>query len=163
MANNTTLAVLSTTIILASCGKEQPQNQSAQVPDAVRTAFQKEHGTPKSMTWEQEGGYYEAEFNVNGVEHEAMYDAQGALVATAHAIAASDLPVAVAQTIATTYPGGTLGEMEVVEQGGNTQYEVEVLSGGQQYEVVLAADGTIQSQEIEVETDEEDGEEENEQ
>lgn len=151
MRTTTSIMITGALLLSAACGKENQKTQASQVPEPVRKTFEATHGTVKEMTWEQEGDHYAAEFKVNGVEHEVIYSADGSMVASSMEIGVGQLPAAVPAAVAAAFPGSTITEAEEITSGSSTTYEVEMTSGGQQYELVLGADGGMISQEIEAE------------
>jgi uncharacterized membrane protein YkoI len=75
------------------------------------------------------------------------------------AVSIDQVPPAVKATLLAQ--GGTIEEIEVHMENGRTVYEADVLIGGQQLEVKVAADGSLISQEADDENheqEEEDGE-----
>ena len=144
-----TFPTLAAITLLFACGKDKPTSTTAAVPDAVTKAFQREHSAVKQVSWEQEGDLYEAEFVVDGVGREVIYDAQGNLKATVYE--GASLPLPAVSALAALLPNGEVREVEAIVTAEDTTFEVEVAAGGQIHEIVIDASGTIISQEIEEE------------
>jgi hypothetical protein len=89
-----------------------------------------------------------------GSVQEAVYDANGTLVGRAYEGAA--LPLNAIRALGAIAPDGKVEEVEAITTGGVLQYEVEVTSGGKREEVLIDANGTILSRELEEEEAEED-------
>ena len=71
-------------------------------------------------------------------------------------VAVSDLPKAVLATVNAEAPGEVIEEIEMVEEDGKVVYEIEVEIDGKEFELEIAADGTL----LEKLADDEDDEDE---
>jgi uncharacterized membrane protein YkoI len=68
------------------------------------------------------------------------------------------VPAAVRATIENEAQGGTIEEIEVETEDGETVYEAEVIIDGREIEIEVAPDGTLLGKETEDDEDDDDGE-----
>lgn len=94
------------------------------VPEAVLKAFQVKFPAAQDVDWELENPTeYEAEFELNGAEMSASFDAAGKWLATETEIRVSDLPAPVQAAL----QGKKVKEAAKIERAdGSTVYEAEV-------------------------------------
>jgi uncharacterized membrane protein YkoI len=71
-------------------------------------------------------------------------------------ISIAELPEAVKATILAEADGGTIEEIEMETENGETVYEAEVIIDGQEVDIEVAADGTLLEKETEDEDDDDD-------
>ena len=129
---------------------------AAAFPGAVVTKVEEEHEYGLSL--------YEAELKADGKELEVTVSPDGIIVEVEMSVKAADLPEAVAAAIAGVAKGARILEYEKEEVRAVPKltaldepeviYEAKFVKDGKQYEVEVAADGTV----IEVEEEEEDDE-----
>ena len=86
---------------------------------------------------------YDAELDIDGVEHEYTIDEQGKVIEAERDLALSELPAAVTTGITTALPGAILMEAEQKQKDGTSLYEVELRLDGHRHELLLSADGRI--------------------
>lgn len=94
------------------------------VPEAVFQAFKAKFPAVQDVDWEMENDTeYEAEFEVNGTEMSASFDATGKWLATETEVRLTDLPAAVQAAL----QGKKVKEAAKIERAdGSTVYEAEV-------------------------------------
>ncbi|TXI78719.1 MAG: hypothetical protein E6Q44_10690 [Flavobacteriales bacterium] len=117
---------------------------SAQVPEAVRTAFEKAHPMAMDVEWKLSGDQYKVEFEIGlfFTDHEAWYDATGKLIRHEEEISSSDLPTAVTKAIAAEFPGYRIDDTERITLNGTVSYIVELkMKGYQEWKVAYDANG----------------------
>jgi len=113
--------------LFVSAGAFAQQSHKAEVPQAVKAAFEKQYPNIKKVEWEKEDSNYEAEFDLNKVEHSVLYDASGKLLETEMEINPSELPEAVKTYVSTHYAGQKIKEAaKIVTPDGTLSYEAEV-------------------------------------
>jgi len=119
-------------------------------PDAVVQAFEAAYPSATEVAWSMEEGGYEASFTDGAVERSVVYAADGTAGAVETEIAVTDLPEAVATTLARDYPGQAVTEAAEIVDGDHTTYEAEVSADGATRDLIFEADGTL----VQTETDE---------
>ena len=115
----------------------------AKVPPMVRSALEKyaAGGQIKEVGVEKDDGvtYYEADYEVSGVEHSVKVTEAGDLVEMEQKIEAASLPAAAAAAIGKKYPGSKIEGAESVQI---TIYEVAIQTKkGKKKEVKVFASG----------------------
>ncbi|MFC1730078.1 PepSY-like domain-containing protein [candidate division KSB1 bacterium] len=137
------------------------------VPAVVKTAFDKEFQAAKKVTWEQEeDGYWEAVFKMEGKKMSVTYDAEGNWLETETMIKTSELPENLVNVILTEYEGFEIDEVESLETPDFSGYEVEIEKedGKEEIEMefMISHDGQIVKKETKEDEDEGDDNDENE-
>jgi hypothetical protein len=129
--------------------KEEPATLE-QLPDHVRRAVTQvaqgravtDHTLEKRIRNGQP--IHEAEFSIDGVEHELKVDEQGKIFESEIEFAISDVPTPVTGGIQTVMPGAVLLTAEREQIRDNPAFfEIHVLHGGRRYEVQVAEDGRM--------------------
>jgi hypothetical protein len=102
------------------------------VPAAVMNSFHKNFPDVKKAKWEIESGNYEAEYDVNKIEHSCLFSADGILLETEVEISVDKLPKSVLDYVAKNFVGKKIKEAAfITEVNGRKKYEAEV--GGKDY------------------------------
>jgi len=116
----------------------------AQVPQAVRSAIERvsKDGKVTRVTYEDDEGVsmYEVEYTQQGAECSAAITEQGEITESEHTVAASALPAAITNALATKFKGSTVAKAERVELHF---FEVAVSSGAKTHGVKVFANGEI--------------------
>lgn len=116
---------------------------ASQVPAAVTKAFKAKFPKTTGLEWEKKGNNYEAEFDVNLVDHKALYNDAGKLLMFKKDIRTSTLPAAVKRTIETQYKGFRVDDADLLEKDGVTYYQVELDGRPQDQKLVFTKDGKV--------------------
>lgn len=97
------------------------------VPQPVKTAFQKSYPTAKEVKWDKEGSNYEASFDFNETDYSVLFDANGSIVETEAEIEISQLPKSVTEYVTTHYKGQKIKEAaKITDAKGVDTYEAEI-------------------------------------
>ncbi len=137
-------------IIVISCNQ-----QKAEVPEKVLTSFENMFPSAVDVEWEMENeNEWEAEFEMDGKESSACFTIGGIWVETEYEI--ESLPETIETILNETYPGFKISEIEIIETPDFKGYEIEMVKGEEEIEILVTSDGEV----IEVEIDEEKDEEE---
>jgi hypothetical protein len=121
------------------------------VPDAVKQAMDARHPGGAYIGAEKEwnGGrlYWELAREVNGFEVEAMFTPSGQLYSEEIQIPEDEVPAAVKDAIATTWPAGSVKHYEMIRDGSGTitEYHVKLDAAGQALKIVVSTGGTIKA------------------
>lgn len=116
------------------------------VPSDILVAF-KEHYPFVALdtvtwSWEVPGKIYEAEFELDGVEHEVEFTITGEWLLTETEIDLEEVPEIILNDIASRYPGFTPDEASQVEfSNGLLHYEISLEKDGLGFEVQYREDG----------------------
>ncbi|EJF08977.1 hypothetical protein O71_17736 [Pontibacter sp. BAB1700] len=93
------------------------------------------------IEWERSGKDYEADFNMHAVAHSALFRQSGELMQYKRNLQSSELPEAVARSIAQSYPNYKTEEAEVVVKGDTTTYQVVLKGKSGELELAFSAEG----------------------
>jgi len=172
-------------------GKEVKVNVT-DLPDAVRATLEKEApgAEIEEMEKQEEEGkvVYDVDVKIEGKEFELKIAANGTVLKKEAeeeeekegeerdeedkdegvTVSLGDLPEAVQDTLKIAAPNGEIEEIEKEEEDGKVVYEVDVKIDGKEFELKIAADGTLlkkkaeEGKEGEEENDDEDDDEDGE-
>ena len=98
--------------MLSSCRNDFP---ASKVPSIVQNAVKAKFPAAIDIEWEKNANVYEAEFDLNGIDHTVYVDSTGKLVSYKHDIKTAEFPAAVSDAIATAYGGYKIDDPEKVE------------------------------------------------
>lgn len=121
----------------------------AQVPIAVRQAFQAKFPTVKTVAWTLKSDKnYEAEYLVKGAEVTIKFDPTGKWLETESAIAASQVPGPLRQVLSTRFAGYKVIETQSMQKWDDPAliYEIHLENAKEILKVLLHADGAVLSQ-----------------
>lgn len=97
------------------------------VPQQVKSAFEKTYPSAKEVKWDKEGSNFEAEFEFDKSEMSVLFDANGNVLETETEIEVGQLPQAVVDYVATHYKGKKIKEAaKITDAKGVVTYEAEV-------------------------------------
>ena len=96
------------------------------VPEAVKTSFQKEYSTVKKVDWEKEDGNYEVAFEMNKTEYSVLFDAEGNKIETEMEIKTSELPKTVSDYVKANYKKSIKEAAKITDAKGTVTYEAEI-------------------------------------
>jgi uncharacterized membrane protein YkoI len=129
-------------LVGASVIAAQAQDVAAKdVPEAVKNALSQKYANATDLDWEKHGDNYEADFDVDRIDHAAMIDPSGKILMTRRDVMEKDLPQGLRTAIGQNYKGMRVDDVEQVEKDGKTYYQLELDQKGQDKKVVLAQDG----------------------
>ncbi|RTQ53317.1 hypothetical protein EJV47_00840 [Hymenobacter gummosus] len=130
--------------LLLACNKDNDVKPN-QVPEAVRSSLAARFPSTTDLEWKKVGSDYEADFEVNTVDHDALFTAAGELVKYKLDIPTTELPEAVRTAISQQYSGLTIDDAERLHISGSEAvlYQVELDRPGNDpdHHLVFAADG----------------------
>ncbi|WP_266203299.1 PepSY-like domain-containing protein [Pontibacter kalidii] len=111
------------------------------VPQAVAAVLTQQYANATDLEWEMDGANYEADFDVDRIDHNVLIDPSGKILMTKRDVMEKDLPQSVKAAIDQSYKGMRLDDVEQLEKDGTTYYQVELDQKGEDKKVVFAADG----------------------
>ena len=111
-------------IVVTVCGQKLKQ---ADVPPAVKEAFQKQFTQVKEVKWEKEDNKFEVNFEQNDHEMSAVFIQSGMLEETEVEIKKSELPSSIVSYISKNYNISKVKEAaKITKANGEINYEAEV-------------------------------------
>ena len=118
--------------------------QVQDIPEKVRTAFNKQFPNARSVAWERESGHeWEADFKISDTSYSASYLHDGSWLETAHEIEQEEIPEKIRQALTKLFPDYILEESEKLETSAGGGYEFELEYGDLEIEVIMDPDGKI--------------------
>ncbi|MBK9151015.1 MAG: PepSY-like domain-containing protein [Saprospiraceae bacterium] len=97
------------------------------IPQSVKSAFQKSYPTAKEVKWDKEGSNYEASFDFNKTDYSVLFDVNGNVIETEVEIEVSQLPESVREYVANHYKGKKIKEAaRITDAKGTVSYEAEI-------------------------------------
>ncbi len=136
------MLMLLAALLAGSAGLAQDVPAS-QVPAAVTKAFKAKFPTSTGIDWEKKGNLYEADFDVVLVDHKALFDETGKLVAYKRDIRNADLPAAIKKTIQADYKDYRIDEAQRLERNGVVYYQVELDGKPADQKLVFTKEGKV--------------------
>ena len=114
-------------ITLASFFATSGFAKTPDVPEAVKTSFNKLYPKVQSAKWDKEDGDYEASFTVDKVNNSVKFDPAGNVVETEVAIPTESLPANAAAYVGSHYGKKALkGAAKITDAKGVVNYEAEI-------------------------------------
>lgn len=115
-----------------------------EVPSNLQTSFSNTYSNATDVEWEKKGDLFKVEFEINNMDHDVWYDAQGNVVKSEMEISEGELPSVVASAIKSKYADYKIDSIEVREENGTKTYEVEIEKGWtNERNLIVDASGTI--------------------
>ncbi len=128
-------------ISVTGCAQDIP---SSKVPSLVQNTVLAKFPGANKIEWEKKKNNFEAEFDLNAVEYNAILDASGNLIQYKKEIPILDVPEKIQQAIQSTYPGYTIDDADLIDKNGALIYELELETQGKKdIKVFYNADGTL--------------------
>lgn len=144
-------------ILLLTFGLYSCCDHNKDVPDKVLNSFTQMFPTATDVEWEMEDeNEWEAEFEQDGQEMVACFNADGEWLETETEIESSELPVTAIEFLETEYSGWEIDEVEYVESPDFTGFEVELEKGDEEIEINFDESGQV----IKIENENEEEEDE---
>ena len=134
-------------LIQFSCDDEKDNDvKPDSVPETVKTTLAANFPNTVGLEWEKIGNDYEADFDVDTVDHEVLISASGEMLKSKYDITEAELPEAVKTAISQSYSNLRLDDAEKLLQGNSEYYQVELDDSGADKKLVFSADGQEQTQ-----------------
>jgi uncharacterized membrane protein YkoI len=138
------LIIAGWTVKAQDASKQQTTNN---VPQNVSSSFSQKFPdvSMNSVDWDNEGGYYKAEFSKQDKDYEALFDNTGKWITTEiDNISMSEIPQSVQQGLQkTSFAGYTVNDIEMIQSQDLVLYKVEVRSGLKSSDLYLDDRGNV--------------------
>jgi uncharacterized membrane protein YkoI len=112
---------------LLACAQDIP---ASKVPSVVLNTVKAKYAQGNNIEWEKKQNYYEAEFNIDSVEHCLHIDALGNLLEHKWDIKLAALPQTISSAIEAAYPGYSIDDAAIIDKNGQQTYELELEGKG---------------------------------
>lgn len=139
------LLVFIMTVGLVSCQESKDKKEESEVPQAVRTTFQQKYPGENDPDWKQDDhGYWESHFKIDGEKYRADFNADGSWVETENDIKPENLSDAIKKQIEEKFSDYEITEVERVDSAKKgIFFDVEFKQKGKNKDVEFREDGTI--------------------
>lgn len=134
-------AILLMTSPLLGCNSNSDDINPNDVPAAVNESLLSSFPDAADIDWEKKGEDFEADFEINKTDYSALFNTSGNLLKHRQDIPESELPDAVRAAINADYAAYRLDEIEKLEEGQTTLYQVELDNNTKDEKLVYSADG----------------------
>lgn len=126
-------------VSFVACSNDIPE---AKVPSVVLNSFKTDFPNATQVDWDKVKGNYVAEFEVETVDHEVKFSADGKKIMQKKDLIEASLPATIITSIKTNFSAYVLEEIEEVIKEGVTYYQVELDTKGKpDKKMVFSADG----------------------
>ncbi|MBJ7882840.1 PepSY-like domain-containing protein [Gelidibacter salicanalis] len=114
------------------------------VPAKVQSTFTAAHNNATDVEWEKKGDHFKVEFEINKMDHDIWYDAEGKVVKSKMEISESELPAALISAVKNAYADYKIDSVEVLEMNGAKTYVVEIEKGWlKERKLIIDASGKV--------------------
>ena len=139
------LSFLSIGIVSCQEKKKEDKTTKSSVPEAVQISFQNKYPGENDPDWKQDDhGYWESHFKIDGEKYRADFNADGSWVETENDIKKENLSDAIKNVIEAEYSDYEITEVEHVMHATKGEfYDVEFKQKGKNMDVEFREDGTI--------------------
>ncbi len=128
-------------IALGACNSTPKKEE---VPEKVKTAFQKKYPQVKKVKWEKEDkNIWEAEFVKNKREFSVEFSSDGIWKKTEYSIEISELSPTVKTTLDSLFSKFEIKKAEVTGNSERKAYEVELTDGKGTLEIIIDHKGNV--------------------
>ena len=131
--------VIGVMFLLVSCDADERRN----IPSVVENALKEKFPNASGIEWDRSKTAYEAEFDANSREHTIEIDTTGSITRIKIDIKDSMLPRKVRTGVDSIAAGAGLSDIEVLQLGENTYYQIVVKATGRNRKLVVDSEGKI--------------------
>ena len=136
------LLVSGLTLGVRAQDEKKKEISSQDVPEEVMKSFNSTFANATDVEWKKKNNEYKVSFDMNGIEHHAMFNSSGTVTSQGHEISESDLPAAVATALKKDYPNHRIDEVHTMIKDGDNTYKVS-LDGSPDKKVIYSPDGKM--------------------
>ena len=128
--------------IILGCSNSKQNSENSKVPELVKSAFSAKYPQSSALTWEYEGGSYEAEFSFKKKAFTAVFDANGKFIEEETEINVSDLAKSIKDYCKTNYSDFKISEATIITNNlGEEKFEAELSKGKTHFDVYFDKNG----------------------
>lgn len=119
--------------------------QAVQVPSNLTQKLKSAFPTATDISWDEEDGNYEANFEVDGTEISVVMNSDAEILETETEMEISDLPANIAEYVSENYEGFVISEAAKIElKNGEMLYEAEITKGDIHKDLLFDSKGKIE-------------------
>ena len=116
---------------------------SSEVPTAIQSQFKKAYKNATDIEWEKKLDNYQVEFEIDRMDYEVWYAANGKQVKLEKEIKPNELPTAIKSAIKKKYSDYSIDDCELREENGNVIYLLELEKWFDEIEVIYDANAKL--------------------
>lgn len=140
----TVFLFLAIALVFTACEDDDMRN--ADIPSVVLNGFTEQFSNATGVEWEQKADLYEAEFEVEKVDHEAILSSDGTIVKYKYDVSYDALPEAIQASITADYDKTNIDEVELIQISEKSYYQVEFDAEPNDNKIIFEESGEVTSE-----------------
>tara|TARA_A100001015_G_C14893169_1_gene673276 strand:+ start:173 stop:616 length:444 start_codon:yes stop_codon:yes gene_type:complete len=137
----TVFLVLAIAMVFTACEDDDIRN--ADIPSVVLNGFTEQFSNATGVEWEKKADLYEAEFEIEKVDYEAILSSDGTIVKYKYDVSYEALPEAVQASITADYDKANIDEIELIQISETSYYQVEFHAEPNDNKIIFEESGQV--------------------
>ncbi|MDX1426555.1 MAG: PepSY-like domain-containing protein [Salegentibacter mishustinae] len=137
----TVFLVLAIAMVFTACEDDDMRN--ADIPSVVLNGFTEQFSNATGVDWEKKADLYEAEFEIEKVDYEAILSSDGTIVKYKYDVSYDALPEAVQASITADYDKKNIDEIELIQISEKSYYQVEFDAEPNDNKIIFEESGQV--------------------
>ena len=137
----TVFLVLAIAMVFTACEDDDIRN--ADIPSVVLNGFTEQFSNATGVEWEKKADLYEAEFEIQKVDYEAILSSDGTILKYKYDISYEALPEAVQASITADYDKTNIDEIELIQISETSYYQVEFDAEPNDNKIIFEESGQV--------------------
>lgn len=137
----TVFLVLAMAMVFTACEDDDIRN--ADIPSVVLNGFTEQFSNATGVEWEKKADLYEAEFEIEKVDYEAILSSDGTIVKYKYDVSYEALPEAVQASITADYDKTNIDEIELIQISEKSYYQVEFDAEPNDNKIIFEESGQV--------------------
>lgn len=137
----TVFLVLAIAMVFTACEDDDIRN--ADIPSVVLNGFTEQFSNATGVEWEKKADLYEAEFEIEKVDYEAILSSDGTIVKYKYDVSYEALPEAVQASITADYDKTNIDEIELIQISEKSYYQVEFHAEPNDNKIIFEESGQV--------------------
>ena len=137
----TVFLVLAIAMVFTACEDDDMRN--ADIPSVVLNGFTEQFSNATGVEWEKKADLYEAEFEIEKVDYEAILSSDGTIVKYKYDVSYEALPEAVQASITADYDKANIDEIELIQISETSYYQVEFDAEPNDNKIIFEESGQV--------------------
>lgn len=137
----TVFLVLAIAMVFTACEDDDIRN--ADIPSVVLNGFTEQFSNATGVEWEKKADLYEAEFEIEKVDYEAILSSDGTIVKYKYDVSYEALPEAVQASITADYDKTNIDEIELIQISETSYYQVEFDAEPNDNKIIFEESGQV--------------------
>lgn len=130
-------------LALVSFAANAQDLSNSEVPNEVKSAFDKAYSGASDVEWEKSADNFNVEFDLDRMDYEIWYSAAGKVLKMEQEVKENDLPASVKNALKSNYSGFKIEDAEMRKEGNTTTYKVELDKGNEEKDVLFDEAGKV--------------------